>query len=249
MCTIGVAFTEDATYIFKNRDLTEKQLMSEPEMRLGKHNYIAFPRPTKGIWFGINEHAIALTASDAHTKKTYPEQENAGDIITSIYENIIANSANLKEAEKIMVESFRRLINVPDMLIIADTKTAIAYEYTPEKQALEKKTTGTILRANSFLILSDAPEKKDDPSSHLRYERESELLKEEITLHWIKKTLSDHKNGPGENSICRHGKEKGEYTTQYSVIAEVKKDIIHIYYTANNHPCRSAYKRIELKRR
>lgn len=248
MCTIGVAFTDDATYVFKNRDLTEKQVMSDPDLRVGKHKYLAFPRPTKGIWFGINERGIALTASDAHTIKSYPPQENAGDMITSIYENIIANSSTLEEAEKLMVHSFTKTIELPDILIIADSKKAIAYEYTPEKQAIERKTAGILLRTNSFLILNGAPGKNIDPSSHLRYERELGLLKDKITLQQIKKTLKDHKNGPSENSICRHGKEKHEYTTQYSVIAEIKGTELNVYYIANDYPCRSEYKKIALSK-
>ncbi len=133
MCTIGVVFSRKATYIFKNRDLTKPMKTGLPEIRAGKCKYIAFPRPTGGIWFGVNEYGIALTASDAHVIKKYPPQRNAGDKITAIYEDIIANSFTLEEAEKIMIYSFRKKIKVPDMLIISNSKTASAYEYTPEK--------------------------------------------------------------------------------------------------------------------
>jgi len=249
MCTIGVVFSKKAAYVFKNRDLTEKILMAKPLVKKGKHTYIAFPRPTGGIWFGVNECGIALTASDAHTIKKYPEQKNAGDKITAIYEEIIASSSTLKEAEKIMVDSFRKKIKVPDMLIITDSKTALTYEYTPEKQILDRKTLGPMLRANSFLVLVGAPCKKDDPSSHLRYEREKELLSGKITLSKIKKILRDHKNGPGENSICRHGKKNGEYTTQYTAIAKITAMNIMIYYIANKKPCVGKWDEIALPRK
>ncbi len=248
MCTIGVVFSGDVTYVFKNRDLPETVKMDSPEIRKGKYKYLALPRPKGGIWFGVNENGIALTASDAHTTKTYPEQKNAGDLITSIYENIIANSSTLKEAEKIMVTSFKKQIKVPDMLIITDSKKASAYEYTPEKQIIQRKTKGAILRANSFLVLEGALERIKDSSSHLRHERAKQMLSGKTSLADIKKTLRDHKNGPAENSICRHGKEESEYTTQYSVIAEIKDKTINIYYIANKNPCAGTYKKITLKR-
>ena len=248
MCTTGIAFSKNATYVFKNRDLVETLKMKPPEIRKGKCAYVAFPRPTGGIWFGVNEKGIGLTASDAHTMRKYSAQRNAGDKITRIYEDIIANASTLKEAEKIMTDSFKKTIKVPDMLIITDSKKASAYEYTPEKQVIQRKTKGALLRANSFLVLKGAPDRKEDLSSYLRYEREKEILSEKISLAQIKKVLRDHVNGPGENSICRHGMKKGEYMTQGSAIVEIKKRIIAVYYIANKNPCISEYTRIQLVR-
>lgn len=249
MCTTGAVFSENAAYVFKNRDLTKIIKMGLPEIRKEKYKYVAFPRPTGGIWFGVNEHGIALTASDAHLIKKYPAQRNAGDKITAIYEKIIANASTLKEAEKIMADSFRKKIKVQDMLIIADENTAVAYEYTPEKQAVQRATKAPMLRANSFLVLPGVPSIKADPSSHLRYGREKEMLSGWASLELVKKTLSDHKNGPGENSICRHGTKKGEYTTQYSAIAEITAKKITVYYVANGKPCEGKYETITLLRR
>ncbi len=245
MCTIGVVFSENVTYVFKNRDLIETVKMDSPEIRKGKYKYVAFPRPKGGIWFGVNEKGIALTASDAHTIRKYPEQKDAGDKITAIYEDILATASTLKEAEKIMVNFFKKQIKVPDMLIIADSKKATAYEYTPEKQAIQRKTSCAMLRANSFLVLEGASDRIKDSSSHLRYERAEHLLSGKITLAHIKKTLRDHQNGPGENSICRHAKKSGEYTTQYSAIAEIKNKTINIHYIANKNPCAGAYKKMK----
>lgn len=233
MCTIGVVFSEKAAYVFKNRDLTKPTIGALPEIRTGKYKYIAFPRPKGGIWFGVNEYGVAITASDAHFVKKYPAQRDVGEKITAIYEDIIANSSTLDKAEKIMADSFRKKIKVPDMLIISDSKRASIYEYTPEKQAIQKATKSPTLRANSFCVLKGAPDRKKDPSSHLRRERISELLYGKISLAKIKAALADHESGPGENSICRHGVEKGEYTTQYSVIAEITANKIKVYYAAN----------------
>ncbi len=219
-----------------------------PEIRAGKCKYIAFPRPTGGIWFGVNEYGIALTASDAHTIKKYPPQRNAGDKITAIYEDIIANSFTLEEAEKIMVDSFRKKIKVPDMLIISNSKTASAYEYTPEKQVIQKATKSPMLRTNSFRILKGAPDRKNDPSSHLRHERIKELLSGKIYLAKIKAALADHENGPGENSICRHGRKKGEYNTQYFAITEITEKKITVYYVANKKPCEGEWESIEIQK-
>lgn len=248
MCTIGAVFSKKTAYVFKNRDLTKPTIGALPEIRTGKYKYIAFPRPRGGIWFGVNEYGIALTASDAHFIKKYPPQRNAGDKITAIYEDIIANSSTLGKAEKIVVDSFRKKIKVPDILIISDSKRASAYEYTPEKQAIQKATKSSILRANSFLVLKGAPDRKNDPSSYLRYKRIKELLSGKISLAKIKAALANHKNGPGENSICRHGRKKGEYTTQYSAIAEIAEKKIKVYYMANKKPCEGKWKSIEIQR-
>lgn len=246
MCTIGVVFSRKAIYIFKNRDLTKPTIGALPEIRTGKYKYIAFPRPKGGIWFGINEYGVAITASDAHFIKKYPAQRNAGEKITAIYEDIIANSSTLDKAEKIMVDSFRKKIKVPDMLIISDSDTANVYEYTPEKQAIQRATKRPMLRANSFLVLKGAPDRKNDPSSHLRYERIKWLLSGKISLAKIKAALADHENGPGENSICRHGRKKEEYKTQYSAIAEITAKKIAVYYIANKKPCEGEWEKIEI---
>lgn len=248
MCTIGVVFSQRAVYVFKNRDLTKPTLGALPEIRTGKCKYIAFPRPKGGIWFGVNEYGVALTASDAHFIKKYPAQRGVGEKITAIYEDIIANSSTLGEAEKIMADSFRKKIEVPDMLIVSDSDTASVYEYTPEKQAIKRATKSPMLRANSFCVLKGAPNRKKDPSSHLRRERIEELLSEKISLVKIKTALADHKNGPGENSICRHGVKRGEYTTQYSAIAEITAKKIKVFYVANKKPCQEKWEKLEIQR-
>ncbi len=249
MCTIGVAFSLNATYVFKNRDLNRNVLMDDPEIREGKHKYVAFPRPGGGIWFGVNEMGVALTASDAHVTLKYPVEKDAGDKITRIYEDIVANASTLKEAEEIMTGSFRKMIKVPDMVIVTDPREACAYEYTPEKQAIVRRVRGGLVRANSFLVLKGALCRKNDMSSHLRYERAREMISKRISHAQVKKMLRDHKSGPGENSICRHGKKEGEYTTQYSAITEIKKRVIDVYYVGNKNPCMGEYKKIRIRRK
>ncbi len=249
MCTIGVAFSLNATYVFKNRDLSQKVLMDGPEIREGKYRYVAFPRPGGGIWFGVNEMGVGLTASDAHVTKNYPVQKDAGDKITRIYEDIVGNASTLKEAEEIMTGSFKKMIKVPDMVIVTDSRKACVYEYTPEKQAIVRKVKGGLLRANSFLVLKGASCRKKDLSSRLRYERAREMIFKRISLAQVKKMLRDHKNGPGENSICRHGKKEGEYTTQYSAVAVIKKRVIDVYYVENENPCMGEYEKIRIRRK
>lgn len=73
----GVA---QATKVAADKYLTQMgaKVVGLAEIRTGKYKYIAFPGPKGGIWFGVNEYGIALTASDAHFIKKYPAQRNAG---------------------------------------------------------------------------------------------------------------------------------------------------------------------------
>ena len=63
-----------------------------------------------------------------------------------------------------------------------------------------------------------------DVSSHCRYIRTQELLKVhsgKLTTDLMKRFSQDHMNGPGPNSIGRHGQHYSEETSQSSVVVGI----------------------------
>jgi hypothetical protein len=82
---------------------------------------------------------------------------------------------------------------------------------------------GTGARTNRFVVL-DALNDPADLSSYCRYVRCTQLLQGKagaLTADDLIGFSMDHTNGPGPNSICRHGAHYREETTQSAQVAEI----------------------------
>lgn len=78
-------------------------------------------------------------------------------------------------------------------------------------------------RSNCFVLLNDLNQ-EDDLSSICRYTRTQQILRQKkgkITGNDMISMSKDHENGPGQNSICRHGERYDEETTLSAAVMEV----------------------------
>lgn len=246
MCTIGAVINKK-TILFKNCDLIKITHFYNPEVRQGKYKYIAFSRKGRpGIWAGINEKRLGIVAADAYTKDKYKLKPHTANKIFKAYEKLVADFPNLKTGEKFLKNYYLRKIRVPDLIIIADKKSAEVIEFTPPNKWITKKIKkGFLVRSNHFILSAGAVKREDDLSTYIRYETAYNLLSKIKTLiNGIKNLSKNHQSGPGINSICRHGKKNG-YKTQASTIMVADKKI-SAYYIINQFPCRGKYKKITL---
>lgn len=249
-CTTAAFYTEDGLVVFKNCDLTVPKLFHKPKIMKDGYRRIELRRKGRpGPWAGINERGLGLVASDFHSRndKKYKPSKKETDGIFRCYSGVLASCKNEKEAIRVLADHYKSVTS-PDIVLIASPGGAIAAEFMPEHGwRYEEITT-----EGKFIVRSNTPRnfsrfaatKINDASSWLREERAVELLGKELTINTAKKICIDHSNGPGDNSICRHGT-KGGYKTRASAIMVAGKKI-GAWHVINSSPCSAQYTWAEL---
>jgi len=114
----------------------------------------------------------------------------------------------------------------PGNIEFVDSRTGVIVEGSYGCVALHVVQTGAASRANAFVALRDLNDPEDE-SSRGRYARAQELLTEHrgsLTPELLKQFSQDHSNGPGPNSICRHGTHYEEETSQSSMVIELDRE-------------------------
>ena len=92
-------------------------------------------------------------------------------------------------------------------------------------QAIEVIRDQIAARANRFQLL-EYTNQPEDVSSVCRYQRCMQLLREnegQLTLEKFMEFSHDHANGPGPNSICRHGNDYREETSLGGAAIEINR--------------------------
>ena len=111
----------------------------------------------------------------------------------------------------------------PGNIEFVDFTTGVIVEGSYDRVALQVVKSGIASRANSFVVMKDLND-PSDVSSYCRYVRSQQLLKENagrLTPDLMKQFSQDHLNGPGPNSLCRHGEHYLEETSQSSMVVEI----------------------------
>jgi hypothetical protein len=114
----------------------------------------------------------------------------------------------------------------PGNIEFVDSRTGVIVEGSYDRVAMHVVQSGVASRANAFVALQELNDPKDE-SSQCRYVRTQALLTEyrgELTPELMKQFSQDHANGPGPNSICRHGTHYEEETSQSSMVIELEKE-------------------------
>ena len=114
----------------------------------------------------------------------------------------------------------------PGNIEFVDSRTGVIVEGSYDCVALHVVQSGAASRANAFVALRDLNDPQDE-SSRCRYARTQELLTEhrgKLTPSLMKEISQDHFNGPGPNSICRHGTHYEEETSQSSMVIELERE-------------------------
>jgi hypothetical protein len=116
--------------------------------------------------------------------------------------------------------------STPGNIEFADSNEGYIIEGSYSHQAIDVIKDDVAARANRFQLL-EYTNQPEDVSSVCRYQRCLQLLREnagELTLEKLATFSRDHANGPGPNSICRHGTHYTEETSLGAAAIEIDRD-------------------------
>ena len=237
----NIEHTSDIFY--KNRQINVVTYFENPD---GSHIVGVSAAGSTGLKMGMNSYGVAAGTNYGQTKlaaakKLDADQQLAGDRAQIIREALTERSA-LLAAQKAANEVLAHPMASSGTVEFADASEAYIVESAYDYVAVKKIVDDIDARANFFNVLSELNE-DGNVSSFCRYNRAMSLLcaaKGSVTLDTLKSISTDHENGPGGNSICRHSKGL-DSATLAAAIMEINgenpaKSRIHI---ALGTPCRA----------
>ena len=187
-----------------------------------------------GIKMGVNTVGVAAGTNIVRTtelrertldRKVDTTEMRALDRIQLAREGLRKTSA-FEAATYISGRLARQPAATPGNIEFVDSRTGVIVEGSYDTVALHVVQSGTASRANAFVALGDLNDPEDE-SSRRRYARTQELLTEhrgKLTPGLLQQFSQDHSNGPGPNSICRHGTDYEEETSQSSMVIELDRE-------------------------
>ncbi|HWP34012.1 MAG TPA: C45 family autoproteolytic acyltransferase/hydrolase, partial [Thermodesulfobacteriota bacterium] len=185
---------------------------------------------TTGLKMGINDRGVAVGTNIARTEElaerrvdvTQLRAVDRAQLAREAMEEPTAMAAAQRIAAKVLAEPMA----TPGNMEFVDAREAVILEGSYTRQALEVVRQGTVSRTNSFVLLKELNQ-WDDVSSQARLVRTRQLFRAHagrLTFERFIEFSMDHENGPGPNSICRHGTHYTEETSMAAMVAEIDGD-------------------------
>lgn len=183
-----------------------------------------------GIKMGVNDKGVATGSNIARTielrdRKVDISQVRASDrtqlMRQGLEKDTAAEAANLISGLLISNPT-----STPGNIEFADSREGIIVEGSYTHQAIDVVRDAVAARANRFQLL-EYTNQPEDVSSVCRYQRCLQFLHEnedELTLDKLMVFSRDHANGPGPNSICRHGEHYTEETSLGAAVIEIDRE-------------------------
>jgi hypothetical protein len=244
-CTVMWAMSDSAaagrTLFLKNSDkIGGKDMVGDGFYQHKEINVILAVRPqgkpavvgvasagSTGVKMGVNDRGVATGTNIARTtelrlRKVNTSEERALDRVQLSRDGLefdTAQRAGLSVVEKLS----RAPMATPGNLEFVDPTLAYIIEGSYDRLAVQLLTAGVGARTNRFVVL-DALNDPEDISSYARYVRSNQLLGTKgktLTPQDFIAFSQDHVNGPGPNSICRHGVHFSEETSQSAQVVEI----------------------------
>ena len=183
-----------------------------------------------GLKMGVSSLGVAVGANISRTqelaqRKVDTTQMRALDRTQLCREGLQKGNA-LEAANCVAAKIAANPMATPGNLEFVDSTSGVIVEGSYDRLALQVLKSGVASRANSFVVMKDL-NNPSDVSSYCRYSRTQQLLKENsgnLTPDLVKRFSQDHGNGPGPNSICRHGTHYTEETSLSSMVVEIDGD-------------------------
>jgi len=179
---------------------------------------------------GMNDKGVASGCNISRTKELTQRgtegdatQLKALDRGALMRDGLEAGNTALEAAQTILPGLLESPMSTPGNIEFADAREAVIIEGSYSEMATEIVRDRVAARSNRFVILKELA-RDDDLSSICRYVRCLELLnanKGKINLEKMIEFSMDHANGPGPNSICRHGTHFSEETSLSSMVMEI----------------------------
>lgn len=181
-----------------------------------------------GLKMGVSDLGVVAGTNIARTAELAKHavdttQMRALDRIQLAREGLLKASA-LEAANFVAGRLAENPTATPGNIEFVDSTAGVIVEGSYDRVALHVVRSGIASRANAFVALQELNDPAD-ASSHCRYVRTQQLLSEQrgrLTPNLMQQFSQDHTNGPGPNSICRHGKHYEEETSQSSMIVELE---------------------------
>jgi hypothetical protein len=176
---------------------------------------------------GINDRGVATGTNIARTtelrqRKVSTSQERALDRVQLSRDGLEFDTA-LDAGNHVVARLSGSPMATPGNLEFIDSTLAYIIEGSYDRLAVQFVRRGTGTRTNRFVLL-EALNDPEDLSSYCRFVRATQLLQAKAGALAAEDFIGfsmDHANGPGPNSICRHGTHYREETTQSAQVAEI----------------------------
>ncbi|MFQ5917682.1 MAG: C45 family autoproteolytic acyltransferase/hydrolase [Candidatus Binatia bacterium] len=241
MIALGKATTSGNTIFLKNSDKVGGADLVGPQYYKNKEiNVILDIKPnggprimgisaagTTGLKMGLNDHGVAVGTNISRTWELTKKKVDLTKLRALDRAQLCRDALEKKSAiEASQLISNMVLVNpmaTPGNMEFADAKEAIILEGSYDRLAMETIREGVAARSNCFVLLKDLNQ-WDDISSQARLVRSKQLLGENegrINRDVMIGFSMDHANGPGPNSICRHGQHFSEEVSLSAATMEI----------------------------
>jgi hypothetical protein len=240
MCSIGWKKLRDGYLLFKNRDrypsekIENKLVEDELIVGFGDDTF-------SGLWFGINKkyNFAILTAWGPRSRHEPQEMEDNFHVV----EETLRNSISATDAAEVFAKIAHNKLKKSYNLIFADSQSAFALEWTPQKHLIQK-FSGMAVKTNDFSILEEFNAGDTHaPRSAARRKNLEYIFPNHESVEEMKSLLSYHSDENELANVCRH-----DYaTTIASVFAYVTKQEIRLYYSLNHTPDEHHYEMKTIK--
>ena len=244
MIALGKATTSGNMVFLKNSDKVGGANLVGPQYHKNKEiNVIMDIKPnggprimgisaagTTGLKMGLNDHGVAVGTNISRTLELVQKNVDLTKLRALDRAQLCRDALEKKSAiEASQLVSNMILVNpmaTPGNMEFADAKEAIILEGSYNKLAMETIREGVASRSNCFVLLKELNQ-WDDISSQARLVRSKQLLGEKkgsIDKDVMIGFSMDHANGPGPNSICRHGQHFSEEVSLSAAAMEIDRE-------------------------
>lgn len=247
LMALGKASATGSTIFLKNSDKVGSESYVGPNCYKNKETNVILALNPKGgnkiigvaaagaaaIKMGLSDKGVAAGCNLSRTQELARRgtekdsiQIKALDRGSLLREGLEKGSNALEAAQVILPKLLENPMSTPGNIEFADVHEAVIIEGSYRELATEIVKDEVAARSNRFILL-EALSREDDLSSICRYIRGRQLLSEnkgKVTLEKMIEFSMDHANGPGPNSICRHGTHFSEETSLSSAVMEIDRE-------------------------
>lgn len=244
LMAVGKASATGSTIFLKNSDKVGSDTYVGPDSYKNKEiNVIVVLHPKEGnkiigvaaagtvaLKMGLNDKGVATGSNISRTKELTVRgaekdsiQVKALDRGALMREGLEKGKNALEATQAILPSLLKDPMSTPGNIEFADANEAVIIEGSYQELATEIVRDTIAARSNCFVLLKEL-NREDDLSSICRYIRCRQLLTEHqgsITADRMIEFSMDHANGPGPNSICRHGVHFSEETSLSAAVMEI----------------------------
>ncbi|HET7325073.1 MAG TPA: C45 family peptidase [Halococcus sp.] len=229
--------------VLKNRDIRGAGLRPQAAMThpsIGdRHGFVTISTCGSVLVFqGVNDAGL-VAANTFINVDTDTEKEVLNGVIVR---RILEECSTVADARAFITECpLERVQGLT--LAVADETDAAMYEIDPHAAEIRPASRSLMVRTNHFIgVNRDMPD--EEASTGKRFARATELAADfprEITRAELFAVARDHDNGPGPNSLCRHGGEFPSRLDQATTVgATVYRGGTPTCYGLLGNPCRTS---------